>query len=139
VYLAAKTAAFLDVFHRYPRKDKKEVAAQIWSELAETHPGGEPALREAILKRFDGGMLDRAPYRGPNDKRPCFDTFLAERRWEDPESAPDDETAPTRPPPESFRERDERLRQDRRLSEAAESLAEATKGLPFLQTTKRIA
>ncbi len=34
-------------------------------------------------------MLKRHPYNGPNATRPFLDKVLSERRWEDPESAPD--------------------------------------------------
>jgi hypothetical protein len=84
------TPAFLAVFERYPRGDKRMEASQIFAELADEYPGGEAALSVAILAAFDAGMLKRHPYHGPNATRPCFDTVLAERRWEDPPSAPDD-------------------------------------------------
>lgn len=122
VYTAAKTIQFLDVFNRYPRRDKKEAAAQIWQELAEDYPGGEDALRDAILARFSAGMLAKRPYSGPHGTRPCFDTFLAERRWEDPESDPDPQEAPHRPS-ESFREREERVREERLTETALAHLA----------------
>jgi len=95
VYLAAATPAFLDVFDRYPRKDGKNPAAQVFAELAAAHPGGEVALSREILAAFDAGMLARPPYNGPNRTRPMLDTMLADRRWEDPPSAPDD-APPTR-------------------------------------------
>jgi hypothetical protein len=84
------TTLFRDCFDRYPRKDAKVRAANVWQQIAEDFPGGEQGLRGAILARFDAGQLDHAPYRGPWDKRPYFETYLLERRWEDPESAPDD-------------------------------------------------
>lgn len=88
------TPAFLDLFERYPRRDKRMEASQIFAELAEAFPGGEAALAAAISAAFAAGMLNRHPYRGPNETRPCFDRFLAERRWEDPVSAPDDVEPP---------------------------------------------
>jgi hypothetical protein len=81
---------FLAVFDRYPRKDKRMEASQIFAELADDYAGGEAALSAAILAAFDGGMLKRHPYHGPNATRPCLDAVLANRRWEDPASAPDD-------------------------------------------------
>ena len=65
-------------------------SAQIFAELADEYPGGEAALSAAILAAFDAGMLKRHPYHGPNATRPCLDAVLANRRWEDPPSAPDD-------------------------------------------------
>ncbi len=91
--LGAKTLAFKAVFERYPRKDAENRAAGAFQEIAHEYPGGEDALSQAILAAFDRGILKRAPYFGPNDKRPYLETFLAERRWEDPASAPDDKPA----------------------------------------------
>ncbi len=87
--VGACTPAFLAVFDRYPRKDAKQDAAQVFQELAEDYPGGQDALSAAILAAFDAGMLKRHPYNGPNHTRPFLDKVLARRRWEDPESAPD--------------------------------------------------
>lgn len=88
--LGTLTPAFLAVFERYPRQDKRMEASQVFAELADGYAGGEDALSAAILAAFEAGMLARHPYRGPNATRPCLDRVLAERRWEDPLSAPDD-------------------------------------------------
>lgn len=88
--VGAATMAFLAVFDAYPRKDAKLKAAAVFQELAAGYEGGEAALSRAILDAFGRGMLKREPYRGPNGKRPFLETVLAERRWEDPASAPDD-------------------------------------------------
>lgn len=95
-HVGGATPAFLAVFERYPRKDKRMEAAQVFAQLAETWPGGEQALSESILAAFDAGMLKRHPYAGPNATRPCFDRMLAERRWLDPASAPDNEPPPAK-------------------------------------------
>lgn len=96
VFLGACTPDFLAVYDRYPRKEGKQDAAQVFQEVAEAYPGGEAALSAAILAAFDAGMLSRAPYHGPNKTRPMLDKVLANRRWEDPPSAPDD-VEPTKP------------------------------------------
>jgi hypothetical protein len=134
VFIAAKTPAFLDLLRRYTRRDKKEAAAQVWAELSAAHPGGEAALHAEILASFEAGILNRPQYRGPIEKRPCFDTFLAERRWDDPESDPE----PEQKAPQSFRDRDEQSRQDRRVEEKANGLTEDLKSLPWL-TQRRTA
>ena len=82
--LAAATIPFLEVFDRYPRKYGKARAAQVWQELAETHPGGEQALAREILAVFDRGLLRHPPYSGEEQHRPMMETFLADRAWEDP-------------------------------------------------------
>lgn len=106
------TVPFLDVFDRYPRKDAKQAAAVVFHELAADFPGGEGALSKAILVAFDAGMLQRHPYHGRNATRPMLDKLLAERRWEDPPSAPDDAEAPREP----FA-----VQSERRRGDAAES------------------
>lgn len=87
--VGAATLAFLSCFDRYPRGDGKQNAAQVWQELAECHPGGEAALARVILARFDAGMLKRHPYDGDPRYRPTFETFLSQRRWEDPDPKPE--------------------------------------------------
>jgi hypothetical protein len=87
----AATLHFLAVFDRYPRKDKKLEAAAVWQELAEEHPGGELGLRDEILAWFETGALKRHPYAGENRFRPLLESVLAERRWLDPPSDPDNE------------------------------------------------
>ena len=89
------TLAFLSCFERYPRGDGKQRAAQVWQEIAGQHPGGEPALAREILARFDAGILLRHPYDGDPRYRPTFETFLAERRWEDPDPAPEKHAGPS--------------------------------------------
>jgi len=91
--LGAKTTAFKAVYERYPRKDAENRAAAAFQEAAAEYPGGEAALSAAILAAFEGGMLKRHPYSGPNDKRPYLETVIAEWRWRDAPSAPDDEPA----------------------------------------------
>jgi len=91
-FAAANSAHFERVYAAYPRKDAKRRAGEAFWLLAATFPGGEPALADAILEALPA-MLKRHPYNGPNATRPFLDKILAERRWEDPESAPD---APTR-------------------------------------------
>ncbi len=88
--LGAKSLLFLEVFELYPRGDGKNEAARVWQEVAATFPGGETALRDAILARFKAGQLSRAPYKGEHKFRPMFETYLLEARWEDGESKPDD-------------------------------------------------
>lgn len=97
-HVGAATPAFLAVFDRYPRKDAKQEAASAFQELAASYEGGEAALSAAILSAFDAGMLARAPYAGRNDKRPFLWRVIANRRWEDPSSKPDDQ------PPEEIRD-----------------------------------
>lgn len=89
----AATLPFLEVFDRYPRKDKKLAAAAVWQELAEQHPQGETGLRDELLAWFDGGALTRHPYANANQFRPLFESVLTEQRWRDPPSAPDDQPA----------------------------------------------
>lgn len=117
VFLAACTPAFLAVFDRYPRKDAKQEAAQVFQELAADYPGGETALSAAIVAAFDAGMLDRHPYRGENRTRPFLDKVLAARRWEDPPSAPDD-AEPHRLKPGEAAAHDKRQRELRERMEA---------------------
>jgi hypothetical protein len=63
-------------------------AAQLWQDVAAQTEGGEAALTQAIRAAFDRGMLKRHPYSDAEEKfRPTFETFLAERRWEDPDPA----------------------------------------------------
>lgn len=88
--VGAATIAFLSVFNRYPNQNAKAAAAGVWQELTESHPGGEPELARAIAERFNAGFLNRHPYAGEAKYRPTFEKFLAERRWEDPDSKPDD-------------------------------------------------
>ncbi len=104
------TVPFLRVFERYPNGNAKGKAACLWQAIAETVEGGEIALEQAIAARFDDGMLKRHPYTGEARFRPTFETFLAERRWEDPDSAPDD-IAPTKVA-ETFEQRDARARKE---------------------------
>lgn len=116
--VAVKTVAFKSVFDRYPRKEGELKAAVVFGELAAQTPGGESELARLILAAFDAGMLVRAPYVGPNDKRPMLETVLAERRWEDPPSAPDDKPAPR----ETFAVAAERAREEHATDAAIESL-----------------
>lgn len=97
--LGAKTLAFKAVYDRYPRKDAENRAAAAFQEAAAGYPGGETALSAAILAAFDAGMLKRHPYNGPNDKRPYLETVIAEWRWRDAPSAPDDERPSATGPP----------------------------------------
>lgn len=115
------TPAFLDVFERYPRRDKRMESSQVFAELADTFPGGEVGLASAIGAAFARGMLNHHPYRGPNDTRPCFDRFLAERRWEDPVSAPDD-IEPPKPP--AWKAADKAAEQQRGTDRAARRIAQ---------------
>lgn len=94
--VGAVTPAFLSVFEPYPRQDGKQPAAQAFQEIADEYPGGEAALAASILAAYGRGFLKRHPYAGPNATRPMFDKVLAERRWEDPASAPDNEPAAVR-------------------------------------------
>lgn len=115
--VGAVTLPFLSVYDRYPNKHRKLEAAAVWQQLAADEPGGEDALAAAILAAFDGGMLRRHPYRGTAAHRPKLETVLAERLWEEPESAPDDPIpVATSPPlklaPESFAARDAREKQE---------------------------
>jgi hypothetical protein len=100
--VGVKTEAFKAVFERYPRKDGEMKAAVVFADLAASTPGGEVALAKEILAAFDRGMLKRHPYAGPNATRPMLETILAEYRWRDPPSAPDNEPTPVRA--SSFRE-----------------------------------
>lgn len=120
-HVGAATLLFLSCFDRYPRKDGKQAAAQVWQTIAGGCSGGEAELAQAIHARFDDGILTRHPYSGPNATRPFFETFLAERRWEDPDSAPDDVVAAR--PAETLEQRDIRARREggeRRAAAAAE-------------------
>lgn len=129
VILGACTPAFLAVFDRYPRKDAKQEAAQVFQEIAASYPGGEAALSAAILASFDGGMLEREPYRGPNRTRPFLDKVLATRRWEDPPSAPDD-AEPAKPAkPWLAAEKAEDQRKARERMEARGALEELNRKL----------
>lgn len=87
-FAAATSAHFDRVYMAYPRRDARKRAGEAFWLLAQTHPGGEAALADEILAAFPS-MLKRHPYNGPNATRPFLDKVLAERRWEDPESAPD--------------------------------------------------
>ena len=80
---------FVHCFSRYPNGNGRLRAASVWQEIAADFPGGEAALEVAIGASFDAGILKRHPYNAPARFRPTFETFLAERRWEDPASAPD--------------------------------------------------
>jgi hypothetical protein len=91
--LGAATPAFLRIYDRYPKKIGKQPAAQVFQELAADYPGGQEALSAAILAAFDAGMLARHPYSGEDSKRPALERVLAERRWEDDQSAPDEAPA----------------------------------------------
>lgn len=84
------TPAFLAVYEAYPRRDVKTKAAQVFAEIADDYPGGEVALCDAILAWFKTGVLKRHPYAGENKFRPFLETVLAERRWQDDQSAPDE-------------------------------------------------
>lgn len=85
------TEAFVAVFARYPNQNGQAKAASAWCAIVEAgFPGGEPALREAIVARFDSGQLTRHPYAGDAKYRPSFETYLREFRWLDANSAPDD-------------------------------------------------
>lgn len=95
--LGAKTTAFKAVYDRYPRKDAENRAAAAFQEASASYPGGEAALSTAILAAFDQGMLKRHPYNGPNDKRPYLETVIAEWRWRDAPSAPDDHPSAVQP------------------------------------------
>lgn len=85
--VAAATVAFLDCYSAYPNQNGKNAAAQEWQFQASAFVGGEAALRETIMRRFDAGMLRNHPY-SEGSFCPNFEKFLRERRWEDPESKP---------------------------------------------------
>jgi len=85
---AHHSQAFCRVFDAYPRKDARLKAAVAFQVVAATYDGGEDALASAILAALPA-LLTRAPYNGPNSRRPYLETVLVERRWEDPASAPD--------------------------------------------------
>ena len=87
-FAAANSAAFERVFLAYPRKDARVPASHVFQLAAQTFPGGEEALASAMLAAFPA-MLKRAPYNGPNEKRPFLEKVIAEWRWNDPASAPD--------------------------------------------------
>ncbi len=97
-FAAAMSADFHRVFAAYPRKEARARASVAFWELAATYPGGEKALADAILEVLPA-MLKRHPYNGRNATRPFLETVLLERRWEDPESAPDDVPAAATGPP----------------------------------------
>lgn len=101
--VGAVSLAFLRCYERYPNTFRKLQAAQTWQELAETFPGGENALADAICAAFDAGMLKRKPYNG--NAVPKFETVLAERLWEEAASA----VVPEAAAPENFAQRDARL------------------------------
>lgn len=96
-HLATNTPAFLSVYNRYPNKMGKNVASQVFRELAETYPGGEASLAAAILAAFDRGMLKRRPYY--DEERgvrfcPALERFLEKRLWEDEVPGDDDHNPP---------------------------------------------
>jgi hypothetical protein len=64
----------------------KNVASQIFRELADAYPGGEDALSAAIAGAFDLGMLQRRPYHDEKEGYrfcPALERFLERRLWED--------------------------------------------------------
>lgn len=89
--VGAASPAFMAVYEAYPRRDVKQRAAQVFQELAADHPDGETGLRDQILAWLRRGVLRRHPYSGENKFRPLLETVLLERRWEDDQSAPDDD------------------------------------------------
>lgn len=94
--LGAVTAAFKAVYDRYPNKDGKNPAGDAFQVIADNYPGGEGALRDAILAWFDTGVLKRHPYNADEHRfRPKLETVIGERRWEDDQSAPDESTSDT--------------------------------------------
>ncbi len=95
--LAVVTPPFLAIYNAYPRKDRKMPAAQVWHEIAADYPGGEAGLRDAIVAWFARGALKRHPYAGDHQHRPMLVTVLVERRWEDDQSAPDNEPSKAAP------------------------------------------
>jgi hypothetical protein len=84
--VGAVSLHFLRIYDLFPNKNRKNQAAQTWQELAESFPGGEVGLAEAIGKAFAAGYLKRHPYNGEPRYCPKLETFLAERCWEEPES-----------------------------------------------------
>ncbi len=97
-FAASTSGEFSRVFAAYPRKEARARASVAFWELATSYPGGEKALADAILAAFPA-MLKRHPYNGRNATRPFLETVLVERRWEDPESDPDDVTPAATGPP----------------------------------------
>jgi hypothetical protein len=105
------TDDFLAVFARYPNQVGKWDAASAWQAIVEAgFPGGEPALRVAILARFDAGQLKQHPYLGEVKFRPSFETYLRGFRWLDADSAPSD--AEPEKPVETLQQRDERAKRE---------------------------
>lgn len=95
-HLATNTEAFLRVYHRYPNKVGKNVASQVFRELAETTEGGELALSAAILAAFGKGMLKKRPYHDEKEGVrfcPALERFLERRLWED--EIPEDAAQPS--------------------------------------------
>lgn len=92
------TDAFRGIFAQYPNQTGLYRAASAWQAIVESgFPGGEAALSAVIQARIDGGQIARHPYKGDARHRPMFETYLKEFRWEDPESAPDDDEPPRGP------------------------------------------
>lgn len=116
------TETFGKVFAKYPNQVGQAKAASAWCAIVEAgYPGGEPALRDVIVARFDSGQLKRHPYTGDAKFRPSFETYLREFRWLDADSAPDD-AAPAKAA-ETLEQRDARARREgleRRLAAKAE-------------------
>lgn len=99
--VAAKTAAFCEVRDAYPRRDGEARAAAVFQSVADEHPSGEAGLRDDILAWVTTGGLKRHPYTGEHRFRPTLEKFLAERRWLDAPSAPDDVAPAARGSPRS--------------------------------------
>lgn len=91
--VGAATIPFLAVYDRYPNKDSKNAAADAFQVVAESYPGGEASLRDAILAWFDSGALKRHPYSGEPRFRPKLEKVVVERRWEDDQSVPNDDAS----------------------------------------------
>jgi hypothetical protein len=98
----ASTPAFMAVYSAYPRKDARTKAAATFQELAWNFEGGEEALSKTILAWFATGVLRRHPYAGEDRFRPLLETVISERRWEDAQSAPDDDDEPRRGGPKEL-------------------------------------
>lgn len=110
VHLGAATPPFMRVYKRYPNPHRMQEAAQVFQDLATSHPGGEEGVAAEIEAAFDAGFLNRHPYSGEQRVRPKFEDFLAGRRWLEPAPAPDP-VAPVKSA-ESFAQRDDRTRRE---------------------------
>lgn len=96
VHVGSVTLDFLRVYDRYPNKHRKVEASQVFQDLAAQWPGGEKALADEIVAAFDAGFLKRHPYSGLARHRPKLEDVLAGLRWQEPESAPDDDATVVR-------------------------------------------